>query len=218
MESEKNKGIVALIIVLVLIILGLSGYIVYDKFIQKKEPDKVVVEKDCNCPKCEECEKCEECDNKPSNCNCPVVSSYLGEKVTSIKKIELTKENQTIKIGNSTFKMKKDDENKLYIDDEKVTSLEYSDGYEPDFIYVTDRFVMFTNVGQFKESIGYAISEKGEVTINRNDSQMDNFKIVGGYLHATGGGLIESGQNIDWKDVNLIIKFIDNTLIVTESK
>lgn len=37
MEKKKNKVIIVLLILFILISLGLGGFIVYDKFISKKE-------------------------------------------------------------------------------------------------------------------------------------------------------------------------------------
>ena len=45
-ETKKNNSKVGLIIFLILIILGLAGYICYDKFFSKKEPAKI--EKECD--------------------------------------------------------------------------------------------------------------------------------------------------------------------------
>ena len=40
-NKSNNKGLIALVIILIIIILGLSGYIAYDKFIAKEEVNKI---------------------------------------------------------------------------------------------------------------------------------------------------------------------------------
>ena len=44
---------------------------------------------------------------------------------------------------------------------------------------------------------------------------MQNFKVVDGYLHASGGKVYSDGYDLDVDMKDLLIKFIDNTLIVT---
>ena len=212
-NSSSNK---AIIIVLVLIILGLLGFMVYDKFLQKDtKPGTNTQEKDCNCPKCEECQKCEECPKCTNNST--TTTSNLGEKVTSIKKLSLSTSNQVIKIGEKSYKIRINDEGELIVDDNKALSV-HGDSFSPFTVYLTDKFLFATIDGQYKETIYYALGENGKISINDNDSQMDNFRIVDGYLRADGGAVQSGGQEISWKEENLIIKFIDNKLVVTSYK
>lgn len=208
-KSNSNK---AIIIVLVLIIIGLLGFIVYDKFIQEDtKSESGTQEKECNCPKCDECEKCE---SSSTQCTCSA-SSCLGEKITSFKKIELTDKNQEIKIGKKTYKVRKNKDGVLYVNDENPL---FNDEYYPDYVYLTDKFAIFTNGAQFKEHIGYALSENGSIVVNNNNSQMENFKMIDGYLHAYGGEIYSGEYDLGIKEGDLIIKYIDNTLIVTPFK
>ncbi len=75
-----------------------------------------------------------------------------------------------------------------------------------------------TVVGQFNEWIQYALDEEGEVIANNNGAQMRNFKIADGYLHAVGGVPEVNGYELDVVEHDLLIKYIDNTLIITEAK
>lgn len=210
-QVQNNK---VLIILMTLIIVGLAGYIVNTKFIQKSDnidSTQNNTQENCNCPKCQECE------SGISQCNCSNLStSYLGEKITNLEKINLTASNQTVKIGKKNLKIKKDSQGVMYVNDQKI----YADGSDlsPSNVYMTDKFLFVTVNGQFYEGIWYAISEQGEVGINNNEYTMYNFKIVDGYLHAHGGKIYDNGLDLSVEDKDLLIKFIDNTLIVTYAK
>ena len=204
--EKKNDIKSLLLIIFTIIAVVLGGFIIYDKILNEKE------EKKCQCEKCEVCEKCD--DNK-TQCNCTNENVCLGERISSIKKIKLTNENQVIKVGNKKYKMKICSENNDYgeqlsIDDSCINISAYN-------VYLTDKFVFTTVGGQIKESIEYALSENGEVVVNNNNSQMDNFRLVNGYLHADGGEVYYD-QDLGIKEEDLIIKFIDNTLIVVPAK
>ena len=210
---EKNrKVIVGILGGLLLISLG---FICYDKFLKKDD----ITKNDCDCPKCQECDKVKECENTPLQCNCPNVSNF-GEKINSFKEIKLTATNQTIKIGSKTVKVKtgtyENNDGYLAIDDYIVNYPLGSGKVHVDKAYITDKFIFFTGVAQDGEIIQYVLGEKGEIIPNNNQYQMHNFKIVDGYLHASGH--IFCGLDGNCPDKDLLIKYIDNTLIVTEVK
>ena len=196
LNNQVNNNNV-LIIIMALIILGLAGYIVYTKFIQKSENSELKPN-----------------DTQEKECNCS--TSCLGEKITSVKEIKLTTTNQDIKIGEKTYKIKTDDEGILYIDNEKVYV--YGNDFAPSNVYLTDKYLFSTVAGQFYESIMYAIDEQGKIGVGSDDYTMENFKVVDGYLHATGGKIVFGGLDlgVDMKD--LLIKYIDNNLIITYAK
>ena len=194
--QTKNNGV--LIALMAIIILILAGYIVYTKFIQNDNNSVVK-------------------SNGTRECNCSNSStSCLGEKITSLKKIDLTTTNQEIKIGEKTYKIRKDNSGIMYVDDQKINHR--NESFYPSFIYLTDKYLFATVTGQYYESVWYAIDEHGEIDISNDEYTMKNFKIVDGYLHATGGKLYSTEYDlmVDMKD--LLIKYIDNTLIFTSSK
>ena len=200
-KLNQNNNSKIIITVMALIIIGLVGYIIYTKFIQKSdnlEPKTDnTQEQECNC------------SNSSASC--------LGEKITGLKKIDLTTTNQDIKIGEKTFKIRKDSEGALYVNDQKI-NVEGSD-FWPSNVYVTNKYLFATIVGQFYEGIWYAIGEEGEIGVNvHSEYTMQNFKVVDGYLHATGGKVYSTGYDLDVDMKDLLIKYIDNTLIVTYAK
>ena len=209
MKKKKecpNKLLTILMVVCVVLSVVILGIVSYDKFLKKKEKEEI----------------------KPATCNCPVCenNSNLGEKVSSVKKINLNSTNQKVVIGSKTLNLKVDkngnQDDVLYINNEVAKSYCGNDMPStvvlvPPVAYLTDKYVFFTSVGQDDDGIVYAIDENAkEIVVNGNGYQMHDFKIVDGYIHATGHvfrGLVD-----DNPDKDLIIKFLDNTLIVTEAK
>ena len=210
MENEKNKGTGKSIIIAILAVLLLAacGYIGYDKILKEEKDINDTVN---NCPKCQECE------SSTTTCNCPNNNVDYGEKISSFKEIKLTDENQTIKIGDRQFKVKngkyENVDGYLSINDYIVN---YSLGLGKvsiGHVYLTDKFIFSTGSAQDGEMIEYAIGEKDNGIIpNNNEYQMHDFKLVDGYLHASGH--IFCGLDGNCPDKDLIIKYIDNTLIV----
>ena len=188
MGKKKNLLIIILTIAVVLL-LGVLAYLLFcDKKAELKcEDNPKVTEKECNCS-----------------------SVCLGEKITSVKEIKITETNQEIKIGRKTFKVRVDESKKLYVDDHISVGGQYAD-----YMYLTDKYAFFTVASQFNYSISYAFSENEIITVNNNGSLMKDFKVVDGYLNATGGR--EIGFET-WDQKDLLIKYIDNTLIVTYAK
>lgn len=184
MEKNNSKVIITILSVLV---LCLAGFIVYDKTLNNNSKENTN-----NCPKCE---------NSSSNTN------NYGEKISSFKEIKLTTENQTIKIGNRQIKIKTDDFGELFINDydEKITVSK---------AYLTDKFIFFTGFGQDGEMIRYFLNEHSNFGngFNDNEYQMQDFKLVDGYVRATGH--VFCGLDCNIINENLVIKYIDNTLIV----
>lgn len=220
--EKKNNNYLTLCIILSSVVLLLGGFVIYDKVLRNDEGTNSIKQKSSECSKCMECEKCKDNESITAQCNC--TNSNFGEKVSSVKKINLGNVNQKVTIGSKTFNLKVDNSDNiqdvLYINNEVANSYH---GYNnlvilaPPVAYQTEKYIFFTSVGQDDDGIVYAIDENGkEIVINDNGYQMHGFKIVDGYLHATGH--IFCGLECDNSDKELVIKYIDNTLIVTEAK
>ena len=213
-KSSKCSKIV--IIILSVLLIGALGFIGYDKFINREKSIDSVPVTTSNDKKCEECPKC---TNNISECNCPTCTSNLGEKISAVKELNISDKNQTIKIGKKEYKLREDNEGRLLINDEIVYNWGSNEVYIDDGnVYLTDKFLFVTVIGQFDEWIYYALGEKGEIIANNNHVQMKNFKVIGGYLHATGGSPTTSDYDMYIEKHDLLIKYIDNTLIVVDAK
>ena len=199
-KSSNNKAIV---IVLVLIIVGLLGFILCDKLKPKDSKpvlEKVILEKECNCPKCEEF---------GSN------SSIIIESTTSVKEINITEANQIFKLGNKGVLIKKDSSDHLYVNNQAAKKS--VDDSEVGFIkaYLTEKYIFFTDIGLIGEGIVYAVNEDGkEITISDNKYELNNIKMVNGNLQAKGSIYCGIDCNATSKDV--VIKYANNTLTVVK--
>ena len=194
MEKEKNNsGLIALVIVLFLLVLGLGGYIVYDKVLSNKETPVIDTTND----------NVGDIDNN---------YAIYGEKISSLEEINLTTTNQEIKIGEKTFNIRTDDNSRgFYIND-----VEINDVHLISNVYLTDKYLFVVSPGRDERGISYAISEQGKVAINVNNYYTHDFKLVDGHLHAKGA---TGSDNYDYSnEKDLIIKYIDNTLIVTPTE
>lgn len=200
--EKKSKIIIA---ILTVVVLCLAGFIVYDKTLNSGNkttvnPDNDQKNENDSKTNTDNCPKCEKCDNNSSNTN-----NNYGEKVTSLKEITLTTTNQTVTMGSTQYKVRKDANNKLFIND-------YTNDIFVDHAYVTDKFIFFTVSGQVAEKIVFVQGENGKIGFNNNEYQMHNFKLTDGYIKTSGH--IFCGLECDTTDKNLVIKYIDNTLIV----
>ncbi len=211
MEKEKNtKTLITLMIICVCLSIVTLGLVIYDRFI-RKEPEHAVLKpitidnnqidntKESKCPKCESS-----------------AVSNLGEKVSSVKKMTITETNQNFKVGSKTFQIRKDDV-ALYVNNKKLDNEVFAN-----FVYVTDKFAIITSESQYANYIAYALNEDGWIVVNSNGYNLDenNFKVVDGYLYAKGyeEGYDDKNQEMVYHSIDVIIKYIDNTLIVTKFK
>ena len=203
MEKKKNdcpnKLLTTLMIVCVTLSIVILGIVSYDKFIKKEEKKTNFV------PVQQGGVATLNCENKVN-----------GDKISSLNKLKLTETNKEVTFGSKTYKLRIDSERSLFVDDKKAEVDGLS--YEVEYVYLTDKFAFFTSTSQFSDYIAYALGENGNIVVNHNGCQMDNFKIVDGYLHATGGKPVFNGMDFDIAENDLLIKYIDNTLIVTEAK
>ena len=205
LNDSNIKSLLTIIFTIGMVLICMLGY----KLFLESPYSYALPSIECNCPKCQACE------SASSQCNYANATS-VGEKVTTLKKMEVTEANQSIKIGGKTFNIRKDSDGALYVDDEKVIS-RHGDEYYADYLYLTDKFAIFTNGAQFKEYIGYALSETGAVAIIDGERQMDNFKLVNGYLHAKGGIPTFNAIDLNIEEKDLVIKLVDNILTVAEA-
>lgn len=141
-------------------------------------------------------------------------------KLTKIENIELTNDNQLIKVGNRNYYVKIGTDNQygyLYVADEDNNILiDFDAERNVQNGYLTDKFMFFTTVAQDGEMIAYVVNENGEVVVNNNEYQMNSFKILDGNLHASGH--IFCGLDGYCPDQDLLIKYENNTLIVTKAE
>ena len=218
---EKKDSTQLLLIIFVILTFALGGFVFYDKVLKKETKTIETGNNDnssTNCPKCQECEKC---DNTLSQCNCPNSSSN-GISINSLKGIKITNVNQTFKVGNKELKLRIGKyDNKmdvLFINDKVAWTSKLCDNLvyvleEENNAYVTDKYILFTQFGQCDTSIHYAIDENGkEIVVNDNGYQFNNLKINNGLLSAKGAVCLSEEP-----DEDLVIKYIDHTLIVTKA-
>ena len=200
MEKKKecpNKLLTILMVVCVMLSVVILGIVSYDKFIKKEEKEEI----------------------KHSICNCPVCenNSNLGEKINSVKEIEITNANQNYKIGDNEIILRKDDLGHLVVNNSVTKSTHNNSEVDFYHAYLTDKFIFFTTTGNVDETINYAINENGaEITVSDSQYLLHDFKIKNGYLHAD--GYVFCGIDCPATAKDLLIKYIDNTLIVTEAK
>jgi hypothetical protein len=224
-SNEKKKSVIVILIFLIIMmaaVIALFYFGIVNMPGAKKCMDDTTVQNTCTeCPKCEDNTK---------ECNCPACTTNLGEKISSVKEIKLTEKNQTIKIGNKEFKVRVgtgDNDGILAIDDFYITYTS-SDGYV-DHAYLTDKFIFFTNDAQAGEIINYAYSPVHVMAVNDNGFQLsdNSFKVVNGYLHTEGAPfcgdeVLDPNTSKEYiehcKDRDLLVKYIDNTLIVVDAK
>ena len=162
MEKNNSKVIITILSVLV---LCLAGFIVYDKTLNNNSKENTN-----NCPKCE---------NSSSNTN------NYGEKISSFKEIKLTTENQTVTIGSTKYKVRMDKDGNLFMNDVAAKNFK-QENIKVNKAYLTDKFIFFTSFAQLDDIIVFAQGEKAKINVNNNGFSLSNFKLVDGYVHATG--------------------------------
>lgn len=162
MEKNNSKVIITILSVLV---LCLAGFIVYDKTLNNNSKENTN-----NCPKCE---------NSSSNTN------NYGEKISSFKEIKLTTENQTVTIGSTKYKVRMDKDGNLFMNDVAAKNFK-QEKIKVNKAYLTDKFIFFTSLAQLDDIIVFAQGEKAKIDVNNNGFSLSNFKLVDGYVHATG--------------------------------
>lgn len=162
MEKNNSKVIITILSVLV---LCLAGFIVYDKTLNNNSKENTN-----NCPKCE---------------NSSLNTNNYGEKISSFKEIKLTTENQTVTIGSTKYKVRMDKDGNLFMNDVAAKNSN-QENIKVNKAYLTDKFIFFTSPTQLDDTIVFAQEEKAKINVNNNGFSLSNFKLVDGYVHATG--------------------------------
>ena len=104
----------------------------------------------------------------------------------------------------------------LLIDD-SVQELENNETVYADFAYVTNKFIIFTLIGQDNEVISYAIDEFGQrLNVDDGNYQIHNLELLDGNIEASGH--IFCGLDGDCPDINLIIQYDAKKITVTPKK
>ena len=178
MEKNNSKVIITILSVLV---LCLAGFIVYDKTLNSGNKTTVNAgsdQKNDNNSK-ENTNNCPKCENSSSNTN------NYGEKISSFKEIKLTTENQTVTIGSTKYKVRMDKDGNLFMNDVAAKNFK-QENIKVNKAYLTDKFIFFTSPTQLDDIIVFAQGEKAKIDVNNNGFSLSNFKLVDGYVHATG--------------------------------
>ena len=207
LSGKSNNSVKIIIILIVALLIGVLGFICYDKFINKEKP--------------------------PVPTPTPISTSSTdgnesgSEKITTLKRIQLTDVDQIANVDGKEFKIKKEitvDGAYLLIDD----AIQYVEDIETayaEYAYVTDKYIIFTVNAQEGETIAYAIDKNGnsisidDVNKDENEKgedkqvyQIHDLKIVDDNLQASGH--VFCGLDGDCQDIDLILKYENNTITV----
>ena len=214
-KTKNSKGVIVLLIILILIVLGLSGYLVYDKFIAKDTKTTTI--------------------NEVKTIFDTKNDSILGkvDKITLNVK-EMGDSNKSVKINdNFTIKIIKNLNNAptsedygfdVYVNEKLIMSdWTFLDYYDFEIIY-TDNYVFFTNIGStdIRSTTVYVVSKTGEL-INKfyeleeiegmvpsKYSVEDNTLIIDATRVTHGPGIVYG----KWNDACEQIKSLESDLIV----
>ncbi len=193
-QMQNNNGNNKILIILMaLIIVGLAGYLVYEKFIQNS---------DSPAPKTGNTQEQDNGSSANSQYENTDENTELNNqvkddsKITKLEKYELSKSNKEFTIGSKKVNIKATDNN-VYVDDKKVTY--YGESAS---VYVTNKFILIVNSAQL-DTFPKAINENGQVIdivgIEATPSRLiENLRIDGGKLIASRSDEtnIEAGSTI----------------------
>ena len=143
-------------------------------------------------------------------------NTIVVDKITSVSKITINDTDQVVKVDGKEFKIKKEtsvDGSFLLINGE-IVNTDNGGSIYADNAYVTNKFIIFTIIGQENESIVYAIDQNGnKIKVEDNKYQINDLKVVNDHLQASGH--IFCGLDEDCKDVPLDIIYENNKITVT---
>ena len=187
LNKKNNKGLVVLIIFLVVVILGLSGYMVYDKFIKKddisKENNTII-------------------NDNTNNTSDNLVDMEYKTYDISLEKLVTNKTDYETNIGDFKITLKYLDDNSykyaIYVNDKYIV-----DDYAiyADNVLSTATFgdyLIFVNSGKtsIRSDIVYVISKDG-ILVNKF-YELDSIKgmVVSGNYSVSGNNLIINGTRV----------------------
>lgn len=196
MEKENktlqsySKTLIILMIFCVLLSVATLAVVVYDRFIDKHEELETTILK-------------------------PIGGSVKKNNDT-FEVINMTKENQTVKIGKKEFKIKNDNSGEdgdiLFINNQVVR--QHGKNIYSERAYVTDDIIIFTIIGQCGEKIVYVINEDGKEISFSSQYQLNNLHLEDGALYAQ--GIVCTGEPYPKDDV--VLKYANGLLNVQKAK
>jgi len=200
MEEKNNKGLIWLIIILIVLVLGLIGFIVYDKAFVKdinNNTTTIPIENDTN----------EDFINYPPKNDDSILSFDLNE-LSSNNKVDLTKNFKNIKL------MK---ENLEYT----ISCTEYNEGSIEEFGYGCNSFEIIINNVKLKDYISEGAYEFKHIIIKEDYLILQTYSNVSkcGYIKIYKNGEPIYTINNTTAEINLtgssfdsIMKFNNNKL------
>ena len=152
-------------------------------------------------------------DKGNSNSNQDTV---VVHKITSVSKITINDTDQVVNVGDKKFIIKNETnvDGSFLLIDNKTQNTDDGGTVYADNAYVTNKFIIFTVIGQEWDDIVYAIDQDGnKLKIEGSNYQIHDLKVVNEHLQASGH--IFCGLDEDCPDVDLDIVYEDNKIIVT---
>ncbi len=198
-KSNGNSKII--IVILTILLIGALGFIIYDKFINiEKPPVSTPMPTASSSPTS---------IASPEDANTIVIDDTI-----KLKEIAIPNYNEEINIdynGNNYLIQIK--EGHLFINNKQILNLN-NDPISAQTIYVTNKYILFTEVAQDGESISYAINKNGnEIIVEDNNYQIHDIKVSDDNLEASGH--IFCGLDGDCPDKDLIIQYDNNTITIS---
>ena len=186
--SDKFR-MIFIVLLLLLIVVPLL-FISYDKFINNEKP--------------------------PEKTATPEVTDNINDnKITNFERVTITNTDTVVKIDNKEFKIREEitvDGAYLLIDDNAIVLNEMETVYA-NFAYVTNKYIIFTLIGQDGELISYAIDKEGkQIIVDDSKYQMHDITLSDDNLIASGH--IFCGLDGDCPDKELLIKYDNDKIIV----
>ena len=205
-KEDKDNSKIIIIILSILLVCALS-FICYDKFINKEKPPvptptptATVTPEPTN-------------EVIPTDTPEPAKTVVIDETV-KLKEISIPNYNEEVNIDyNGRIFLIQIKDGHLFIDNKQIVDSN-NEPISAQTIYVTDKYILFTAVGQDLSVATYAIDKDGnKVNIVTNNYQFYKLAVEGDYIKAEGH--IFCGIDGDCPDKDLIIKYENNTITIS---